>query len=269
MNSEPSDARANRQSLFRRMEARLLSIFPRFVTPLRFRIVLGYLAVVILGIYGWEQIATAWRYLVTLMAPVAALLGALIALKISVVFVSLVTLMSALVKLFIGFLMVVIKPGVLKAIFIPQLMALVSWFHRKSSRLQDWVRKVYDRVKALSDGVLGWWKRQSLTDKLLLSGFLIPLLLLLLIVFVIKRAIAIFAFKKLTEQIVQRTTKFVLKNFYRLPVVGGMPAYIAATTRKLTLRDDRTIVVDDLKELGREFYDPKEPSAGQEPSAGK
>lgn len=259
MQTDPTTTPAKKLSFYRRIEARVLGVFPQFVTPLRFRIVLGYLVVLVLGIYGWEQITTAWRYVVTLMAPVAALLGALIALKVSVVFVSLLTLLSALIKLFIGFLMVVIKPGILKAIFIPQLMSLVSWFHRKSSRIQDWVRKIYNRVKALSDGVLGWWKVQSLTDKLLLSGFLVPLLLVLLIVFVVKRAIAIFAFKKLTEQVVQRTTRFVLKNFYRLPVVGGLPAALAATMRKLTSRDDRDIVVDDLKDLGREFYDPEKP----------
>lgn len=247
-------------SPYQRLEGAVLSVFPSVITPLRFRILLGYLVVLLLGIYGWEQITSAWRYVATLLAPVAALLGAVVALKISVVLVSLVTLLSALLKLFIGFLMVVIKPGILKAIFIPQLLSLVSWFHRKSTRVQNWVRKFYDKAKKLSEGVAGWWRAQSMSDKILLSGFLIPLLVVLLIVFVVKRAIAIFAFKKATEQVVQRSTKFIIRNFHRLPVVGGVPAFIAASTRKLTSRDDRSVVVDDFKELGREFYHPDNPS---------
>lgn len=243
-------------SFYRRVEARILRALPAVVTPLRFRILLGYLVVLLLGIYGWEQITSAWRYVATLLAPVAALLGALLALKVSVVLVSLVTLFSAMVKLFIGFLMVVIKPGILKAIFIPQLLSLVSWFHRKSSRVQVWAKKFYNSAKKLSDSVIGWWRAQTMVDKILLSGFLIPLLLVVLIVFVVKRAIAIFAFKKITEQVVQKSTKFIIANFYRLPLVGGIPGIVAARTRKLTSKDDRTIVADDFRELGREFYEP-------------
>jgi len=245
-----------RVSFFRRMEMRLLRFFPAVITPLRFRILLGYLLVLLLGIYGWEQITSAWRYVATLLAPVAALLGAVVALKISVVLVSLVTLLSAVVKLFIGFLMMVIKPGILKAIFIPQLLSLVSWFHRKSSRVQSWVRHSYGKVKTVSERVVSWWSAQSTSDKVLLFGFLIPLLVVLLIVFVVKRAIAIFAFKKVTEQVVQKSTRFIISNFHRVPVVGGLPAFVAHRVRKLTARDDRVIVVDDFKELGREFYRP-------------
>jgi len=78
-----------------------------------------------------------------------------------------------------------------------------------------------------------------------------------LIVFVVKRAIAIFAFKKITEQVVQKSTRFVMTNFHRVPVLGGLPAYLAVRTRKLTSRDDRSVVMEDLKDLGREFYDPE------------
>ncbi len=248
-----------RVSFLGRAEARVLQLLPGFITPLRFRILIGYLVVIVLGIYGWEQIASAWRYLATLLAPVAALLGALLALKLSVVFVSVVTLLSALLKVFFGFLMVVLKPGILKAIFIPQLVSLAGWFHRKSSRLQTYVKKIYDRIKGFSEKVIGWWKNQDAADKILLSGFLVPLLVILLIVFVVKRAITLFAVKKITEQVVQKTTKFVIKNFYRLPVIGGLPALVAARTRKLTVRNDREDVVNDFKSLGSEFYKPESP----------
>lgn len=245
---------SQRPSLSGRLERRLLSVFPSFITPLRFRILVGYLIVFFLGIYGREQIATAWLYFATLLAPVTALLGALLALKLSVVAVSLLTLFTAVVKLFFGFLAVVLKPGILKAIFIPQLLSLVGWLHGKSSRVQSWVKKVYERAKAQYNRVVEWWRRQATADKLLLFGFLIPLLLLVLIVFIVKRAIAIFAVKKLTEQVVQRSTKYLISNFHRIPLIGGIPAFFAARTRRLTVRKDRDAVVQDLQELGSEFY---------------
>lgn len=245
-------------SLFRRMESRLLQLLPGYITPLRFRILIGYLVVLILAIYGWEQIASAWRYLLTLLAPAFALLGALVALKIGVVIVSLLTLLVAVIKFFFSFLMVVLKPGILKAIFIPQVMSLISWVHKKSARLQGLFRKIYERFKVAADRILEWWGDQQKVDKILLSGFLIPLLIILVVVFILERATAIFAIKKLTEQVVQKSTKFVIKNFHKVPVVGGLPGSIASNTRKVTVKQDREDVVEDFKSLGNELYHPEE-----------
>lgn len=250
-------------SLYSRIEQRFLQQLPPWLTPLRFRILLGYCIVILLGIYGWDQITSAWRYFVTLMAPVAALFGALLALKLSVVLMSVVTLMSALLKIFFGFLMMVLKPGILKAIFVPQLLTLLGWFHRKSARLQSYVRRIYDRCKSVTERIGAWWNRQNSIDKILLSGFLIPLLVILLIVFILKRAITMFAVKKATEQVVQKTTKFIIKNFHRIPLIGPLPALIANKTRTFTKRDDRDDVVEDLKSLGRELYVPDEQLNGQ------
>ncbi len=248
---------ASKGSLYQRVEARLLSLLPEFITPIRFRILCGYVLVVVLGIFGWEQITAAWRYLVTLLAPVTALLGAVFALKISVVVVSFFTLLTSVVKMFMGFLMMVLKPGILKAIFVPQLLSLLAWVHRKSGRLQIWFGRVYDRAKGWADGIVDWWKKQNLLDKILLSGFLIPLLIVVLLIFIIERATAIFAVKKLTEQLVQRSTKFTIRNFHRLPVIGWIPASLANGTRKITRKDDRDDLVEDLKNLGEEIYEPE------------
>lgn len=252
----PPDRRT--KSRYGRGEALLRQRLPKWLTPLRIYIITGYLVVLLLGVYGWEQITSAWRYFVTLLAPVAALFGALLALKLSVVVVSVVTLLSALLKVFFGFLMLVLKPGILKAIFIPQLVTLLGWFHRKSSRLQNYVKRAYDRCKLFSENVLNWWKRQNIVDKVLLSGFLIPLLVILFIVFILKRAIAIFAVKKATEQVVQKSTKFIIKNFHKIPLIGSIPALIGSATRKLTAREDRNDVVEDLKTLGQAFYVPED-----------
>lgn len=247
-----------KKTLYGRLESRALEKLPSFISPLRFRILVGYLIVLLLTIYGWEQLAAAWRYLLTLLAPAFALLGALMALKLGVVFVSLFTLIVALLKFFFGFLVVVLKPGILKAIFIPQLLSLASWVHRKSARLQDLFKTFYNYIKSLATRLMDWWRAQHTVDKLLLSGFLIPLLTVLLLVFIIERAVAIFAVKKFSEQVVQKSTKFVIQHFHKIPVVGSIPSKIANATRKLTAKEDREDVVQDFKDLGHEIYDPDE-----------
>ena len=247
-----------KKTLYGRLESRALEKLPSFISPLRFRILVGYLIVLLLTIYGWEQLAAAWRYLLTLLAPAFALLGALMALKLGVVFVSLFTLIVALLKFFFGFLVVVLKPGILKAIFIPQLLSLASWVHRKSARLQDLFKTFYNYIKSLATRLMDWWRAQHTVDKLLLSGFLIPLLTVLLLVFIIERAVAIFAVKKFSEQVVQKSTKFVIQHFHKIPVVGSIPSKIANATRKLTAKEDREDVVQDFKDLGHEIYEPDE-----------
>lgn len=242
-----------RANVYQRLEQRLLNKLPVAMTPLRFRIFLGYLLLIILAVYGWQQITTTWHYLLTLLAPAFAVIGALMALKLSVVFVSLITIVISLIKILFGFLVMVLKPGILKAIFIPQVVSFAGWLHDKSERVQLYVRGIYDAGKDRIEALLNWWKKQILIDKILLSGFLIPLFIIVLIVFVIKKALAIFTVKKITEQIVQKTTKLVIKNFHKVPLVGSVPALIAAQTRKLTRKEDREDMVNDLKNLGREF----------------
>ena len=244
--------------LYRRFEQKLLDRLPPVITRLRLRIFFGYLLFLLLAIYGWEQISAAWRYLSTLMIPVASLMGAIVAFKLSVVFASLLTLLSAIVKIFFGFLVAVLKPGILKAIFIPQLLSVAGWIHTKSERLQDNIRRIYEWLKNKAETIVDWWQSQKLIDKVLLSGFLIPLLLAVFVIFIIKRAVTIFAVKKVTEQLVQRTTKFVIKNFHKVPLVGVIPSAVAQGARKVTRKEDRVDVVDDLKTLGGEIYSPEE-----------
>ena len=257
--SKLQEKQPENRSAFQRIKAHLLCVLPEFLTPLRFRILLGYMVVVLLGIYGWEQITSAWRYLATLLVPVMALIGAVFALKLSVVLVSLVTLFASLIKIFFGFLIVVLKPGILKAIFVPQVISVLVWIHRKSYRLQLWCGKYYDRAKGSFERVVSWWGKQSLTDKLLLSGFLLPLLVVVIVVFIIKRALAIFAVKKLTEQLVQKSTKYTIRNFHKAPLIGWIPSAIAKRARELTRKDDREDLLADLKNLGEEIYEPEQP----------
>ncbi len=261
---DSDEVQTSRTSLYGRLEAHVLQRLPRFITPLRLRILVGYLIVFLLALYGWEQLESAWRYFLTLLAPAFALLGALMALKLSVVFFSLFTLLVAMLKFFFGFLMVVLKPGILKAIFVPQLLSLAAWVHRKSSRLQNLFKKFYQYIKSVAARLMEWWRAQQTVDKLLLSGFLVPLLTILLLVFILERAVSLFAVKKFSEQVVQKTTKFAIENFHKLPVIGGIPAKIAEATRKLTAKEDREDVVEDFKHLGHEIYDPDEKNSNEQ-----
>lgn len=253
----------SRKSLYTRLESTAMQKLPAFISPLRFRIMVGYFVVLLLTIYGWEQLAAAWRYLLTLLAPAVALLGALMALKLSVVFVSLFTLLLALLKFFFGFLVVVLKPGILKAIFIPQLVSLASWVHRKSELLQSVFKKLYNHVKSVAARLMDWWRAQHTVDKFLLSGFLIPLLTVVFLVFIIERAVTLFAVKKISEQIVQKTTKFVIKHFHKIPVLGSIPSKVANATRRLTAKKDREDVANDFKDLGHDIYQPEESNSSE------
>ena len=241
-------------SAYQRLVQKLLKRFPAAITPLRLKILIGYTLVVAIGLLTWDHIESAWRYLAALLAPIGALLGALLALKLGVVLMSLFTLLTSIFKVFSGFLMVVIKPGVLKAIVVPPLMSLIKWLHSKSARLQHWVDRIYESAKGILKTIIEWWSSQSLLDKLLLSGFLIPVLLIIVVLFLVQRATAVFAGKKLAEQIVQRTTKFFIKQFHRIPIVGNIPGRLSAQGKKLTRAEDRKDLAQVLKNLGGEIY---------------
>lgn len=268
MTEQPGPAQQHANFIIR-TEQQLLRYLPAFVTPLRLRIAAGYCVVVIVGFLAWEHVESAWRYFVALLAPIGALLGAVLALKLSVVVVSLFTLLSSLIKVFSGFLMVVLKPGILKAIFMPPLMALVKWIHKQSSMLQHLASRLYERAIDVAKSILRWWQKQNLIDKALLSSFLIPLLVIIFVVFLIERATASFAVKKITEQIVQKTTKFMIKQVHRLPLVTGISDYVAARAKRLTRQEDREDLAYDLKNLQGKYNhtevntDTTTPSAAQ------
>ena len=86
-----------------------------------------------------------------------------------------------------------------------------------------------------------------------------PLLVVVIVVFIIKRALAIFAVKKLTEQLVQKSTKYTIRNFHKAPLIGWIPSAIAKRARELTRKDDREDLLADLKNLGEEIYEPEQP----------
>lgn len=219
------------------------------MSPLRIKILLGYLVVGLLAFYGWDQISAVWRYFGALMAPLVLLIGALVSLKIGVVVMSLSSILLALIKLFFGFVVIVLKPGILKAIIIPQIMSLVTWLHNKSERLQRGFKRVFTYFKTKFTNIMNWWRSQNMLDKALLSGFLIPLFVVLLVVFILERAVALFAVKKLTEQVVQKSTKAVIRNFHRVPVIGGVPSKI----KSLTAKGDRRVLSKDVETLKDEI----------------
>lgn len=249
-NRDPNSARATG---YQRLERAVLKRLPPAVTALRLRILAGYLIIAVTGFLWWRHIESAWQYLLAMLVPIGTLLGALLALKLGVVVVTLFTLITSLFKVFAGFLMLVLKPGILKAIFIPPLKTLVRWIHRKSATLQLFANGLYERLKLSVKHILQWWQSQHLIDKVLMSGFLIPLLIVVLVVFLIERAIAVFAIKKLTEQVVQLSTRLVIRNFHRIPLIGALPARFVTQLRQLTLEEDRKDLATDFRKLGDEL----------------
>ncbi len=243
------------RSWYLRLEQAVIKKLPAVITPLRFRIFLGYLSVTIIGIGAWDYLESAWFYVAAILAPVGALLGAILALKLSVVVVTVFTLLTSLIKFFSGFVVMVLKPGILKAILMPPLISLLKWIHQKSTRLQNWVHSIYERGKTVSATILRWWQQQHVLDKTLLFGFLIPLLVIVVVIFIIQRTTAVFAVKKLSEQIVQRTTKFFIRNFHRIPLIGSLPVFVTNKARQWTRLEDREDVIFDFKNLGREIFE--------------
>jgi hypothetical protein len=220
---------------------------------LRWIILIGYLAVIASAIYGWDEIVAVWQFIATLLTPVLAFLSALLALKISAVIMAIVTLVVALLKVLLGFVGMVFGTGVAKALLIPQLLTGLGWIHKKSERIQAVVGRIYDWGKGKVISVYEWWERQNLLDKILLSGFLIPLFIVIVIIFVLRQATFLFVIKKFVEQLVQKTTKAVAKNFHRIPVIGGVPAALATGFQKVATSDGRKEImrrfVDDTKEV--------------------
>lgn len=245
----------------------------KYMSLLRWTILLGYLTVITSAIYGWDEIIAVWQFVATLLTPVIAFLSALIALKVGAVVVAILTMVISLVKVLLGLVGMVLGTGIAKAIFIPQILTGLGWIHEKSERVQAIVGKGYDWGKVRVTRIFGWWKRQNLLDKILLSGFLIPLFAVIVIIFVLRQATFLFIVKKGVEQIVQKTTKAVTKNFHRIPVIGGIPVLITSSFKRVATSDgrkeimrrfiaDSKEVIDDMTYLRREMYETEEERDG-------
>lgn len=216
-----------------------------FMTPLRWKIAVGYFIFALITIYLWQDLATGWSVLMTFLAPVSAFFAALIALQFSVVLVALTTFLVVFLKSAVSMLIAVSKMGIIKGLFLPWILAGLQWLHKKNSFLQKWVEKIYTRGKEIAEKLFSWWKSKNTIDRILLLGFLGPLILVISFAVLLKRFVYVFISKKAAEQVVQKATKATVKNFHKIPVVGAVPEKIKA--RATDIKKERDLKLGKLK----------------------
>jgi hypothetical protein len=192
-------------------------------------------------VFLWKDLTTGWTLLMTFIAPVSAFFAALLAVEFGVAVAALGTVLLLFLKGAVGLLIAVSKVGVIKGLFLPWLLSGIQWLHRKSEFLQTWVARVFHRGKAFANSIYAWWKARNTIDKILLLGFLGPLILVISFTVLIKRFVYIFISKKAAEQVVQNVTKVSVKYFHKLPLVGQMPARIKSSAKQLQIQRDRKI----------------------------
>ncbi len=235
------------------MRKKILHKNPPWMTPLRWKILGGYGIVLVVTILCWQYIVSAWQIATILLAPLITILSMIFALKIGAVIIALWTLLIALLTISIKFILTVFGMGVTKGLLIPPVLSVLGWLHKKSEWLQDQTAKVYGGIKKKALASIQWWKQQNTIDKILLAGFFVPLIIVFAITFLLRKVFFIFVVKKGYEQVVQKATKMVIKNFHRIPVVGKVPKKIAEYAKKHTNAGDRKLVVKDLQKCSEEF----------------
>jgi len=198
----------------------------RFMTPLRWKIALGYFAAFVVTYVLRHELESGWSVFMTFLAPLFTFLSALIALKFGVVITALGSFIIVFLQGLLGLIIAVSKIGIIKGLFLPWLMTGLHWLHRKSEFLQKWVAKIYEKGKKLAQRLYQWWSEKSLIDKILLAGFLGPLIFVVVFAVLLKRFVYLFISKKAAEQLVQKATKATVSNFHKIPVVGKAPTTV-------------------------------------------
>lgn len=236
------------------------------MTPLRWKIAVGYALFLAITIFLWKDLISGWALLMSFLAPVTAFFAALIALKFSVVIASLGAFLLIFLSSAVSTLIAVSKMGIIKGLFLPWLLAGLQWLHKKNDFLQRWVSTIYTRGKHLAETVFSWWQSKHIIDKILLLGFLGPLILVVAFAVLIKRFVYIFISKKAAEQIVQRTTKALVGHFHRVPVLGKVPEKLKNRARSIRDERDRKLARMDEVHINK---DNPVTGASDQPDSGK
>jgi len=212
-----------------------------FMTPLRWKIAAGYLVFILVTLMLWKDLAYGWSVLMTLLAPVFTFFAALLALKFSVVLTALATFLVAFLNWAVSLLIAVSKMGIIKGLFLPWLLAGLQWMHGKSAFLQKWVGRIYLKGKNWGTRVFNWWQSKNKVDRVLLLGFLGPLILVVSFAVLLKRFVYVFISKKAAEQVVQKATKATVKNFNKIPVIGKVPNQIKSKATEIKTQRDKKL----------------------------
>ena len=208
------------------------------MTPLRWKIAVGYLVAFVVTFILRHELESGWSLFMTFLAPLSAFISALVALKFGVVLAALTTFLIVSLQGLLGLVIAVSKMGVIKGLFLPWLMAGLHWLHRRSRFLQKWVSVAYEKGKSIAERLYGWWSDKLLIDKILLAGFLGPLVVIVLFAVLLKRFVYMFISKKAAEQLVQKLTKATVNNFHKIPVVGKAPELVKNKVGELKKKSD-------------------------------
>lgn len=208
------------------------------MTPLRWVILAGYVIAALVTWLLWEDLASGWKTLGTAMAPLMAFFAALFALKLTVVLTAVGSFLLIFLQGFVGILIAVSKIGVIKGLLLPWLLAGIKWLHRQSQLVQKVVAAAFSKGQELADQCYQWWMRQNFVDRLLMLGFVAPLILVVALAVLLKRIVYLFLSEKAVEQLVQRITKAVVGHFHRIPLLGKLPVWIMARWREVAAARD-------------------------------
>lgn len=211
------------------------------MTPLRWKIAVGYLMAIIVTYVLRQELENGWSLFMTFLAPLSAFLSALVALKFGVVIAALGTFLIISLQGLLGLVIAVSKMGVIKGLFLPWLMAGLQWMHRKSEFVQKWVTRAYEKGEVTATSLYDWWSSKLLIDKILLAGFLGPLVAIVLFAVLLKRFVYMFISKKAAEQLVQKITKASVSNFHKIPLIGKAPEQVKKKVVELRKKADSNL----------------------------
>ncbi len=218
-----------------------------FMTPLRWLIASAYLCVGVASFIYWQEIGTFVEFFagnsIRFLKAVTGLLVALLTLKLGIVFTTIFTALVIVLKVALGILITALLPGTLKAIVLPLVFDFLSFIHRKSHRLQQFVSWLLDWSKGQYAGVSAWWRDQYWIDKWLIASLAFLLVPILGLVFFYKRFILPFLVTKLGENFVQRGVRFLWVSLKRStlmkPVFYTLRCYFVLSKRAVRRQNRR------------------------------
>ncbi len=199
---------------------------PRFMTPLRWLIVIAYIVVSTASYFYWQEIGAFFDFFIgnsiRFMQAAGGVLIALLTLKLGIAFVAIFTALLIIFKVLVGVLIAALLPGTLKAIALPLVFDFLSYIHNKSQKLQRFVTWLLDWSKGQYANSKAWWKAQHMVDKVALASLAILTVPVLGLVFFYKRFILPYLITKLGENFVQKGVKVIWARLKHTPLINLM-----------------------------------------------
>lgn len=187
----------------------------RVVTPLRLTIAVGYVAFALVTVLFWQDIVNGWSLVMALATPVCTFLTALVALKVGTMLMALMSFLLACLSGAVTALITVSKLGVFKGVFFPWALSGIRWLCQKHRVLQSWVGNLYAKAKAIGRRIYSWWKSKPWIDRILLLGFIGPLIVVVSFVLLFKRTV----YRFVSYPMVSTLVKTVINDLKRLSII--------------------------------------------------